>query len=202
MHPGKVKDSEIKESNPEEDASIVRIALDLGVTDARLITPDQVVVASWVRLKCQFGCPSFASTLICPPFTPPADEVRRALSEYSKILALRFDQAQIQHARNSKEFASALSGRQKTVNEITTRIERELLLKGYYKAFALPPSRCSLCAECALRPGKCQHPMQVRPMPESLSIDVFQTVRNIGWSVEVKTDPGQSWASYGLILVE
>ena len=35
----------------------VDAARDFGATDAKVIHPETVVTAPWVRWKCQFGCP-------------------------------------------------------------------------------------------------------------------------------------------------
>jgi|GEM_PF-4491282 len=31
-------------------------ALEMGITGARIIDPETVVVGNWVRLKCPYGC--------------------------------------------------------------------------------------------------------------------------------------------------
>ena len=167
-----------------------------------LITPDQVVIGNWVRLKCQYGCPDFGKTLTCPPFTPPTEEVRKILSEYGKILLLRFEQSSITEDIGDNEFMKEFEKRQREINDVTLKIEKKLLLRGYYKVFALEPGRCNLCSECAREIGKCRFPSEARPAPESLAVDMFGTVKNAGWSLEVKTNLFQSWTNYALILVE
>jgi predicted metal-binding protein len=92
--------------------------------------------------------------------------------------------------------------REREVNNATLKIEKQLLLKGYYKVFALEPGRCNRCSECVREPGKCRFPAEARPAPESLAIDMFGTVKNAGWGLEVKTDLFQSWTNNALILVQ
>ena len=191
-----------RESSNQDDDAVVQIAMSLGATDAKLITESQVVVGNWVRLKCQCGCPYFGKTLTCPPFTPPIEEVRKMLSEYGRILLVKFEQEPISENTDSDKFMEEFEKRQREVNSATLKIEKQLMLKGYYKVFALEPGRCNRCAECAKEPGKCRFPAEARPAPESFAIDVFGTVENAGWGLEVKTNQFQSWINYALILVD
>jgi predicted metal-binding protein len=184
-----------------DDEELIQKASALGAEGAKLIEPDQVVVREWVRFKCQFGCPFFGKKLTCPPFSPSVDQVEKMLSEYNKILILRFEQPAIKET-NSDEFVKELNKRQKTVNDITLRIEKELMLMGYYKVLALEPGICNRCDECVAQQGKCRFPTEARPSPESLAIDMFQTVKNAGWRMEVKTSLNQNWTNYALIFVE
>jgi len=186
----------------QEGITISKLALELGASESKMIAPDSVVVREWVRLKCQYGCPEFGKRLTCPPFSPTVDRVRRALSEYNKILVVKFEQSPISKRIGAEGFMKELNKRERKVNEITLRIEKQLVLKGYYKAFALEPGVCNRCKDCALQQGKCRHPREARPSPESLAIDMFSTVKNAGWNIEVKTDVYQSWTNYALILLE
>nr|MDO8133614.1 DUF2284 domain-containing protein [Candidatus Njordarchaeum guaymaensis] len=186
----------------QEDNSISKLALDLGASESKMISPDSVVIREWVRLKCQYGCPEFGKRLTCPPFVPTVDQIRRALSGYNKILILKFEQPPISKRIGAEGFMKELNKRERKVNEITLKIEKQLVLKGYYKAFALEPGVCNRCKECALQQGKCRHPKEARPSPESLAIDMFLTAKNAGWNIEVKTDVHQSWTNYALILLE
>nr|MDO8099417.1 DUF2284 domain-containing protein [Candidatus Njordarchaeota archaeon] len=184
------------------DNALIKMAADMGAADARLIEPTNVVVSEWVRLKCQYGCPSFGKRLTCPPFTPTIDEVKRTLSEYSRILIVKFDQPPISKKIGAEGFVKEFNRRQRRVNEATLNIEKQLVMKGYYKAFALEPGICVRCKECVAEQGKCKHPTEARPSPEALAINVFSTVKNVGWNLEVKTDVYQSWINYALILLE
>ena len=54
------------------------------------INPSEVVVANWVRLKCKYGCPSYAKKLSCPPYSPEPEETRKVLDEYSKAYLIGY----------------------------------------------------------------------------------------------------------------
>ncbi len=61
--------------------SLEKVALDLGVADAKVIPADHVVVENRVRLKCMVGCPIYGKNLKCPPYTPSVEEFRRILTD-------------------------------------------------------------------------------------------------------------------------
>jgi predicted metal-binding protein len=54
--------------------AFVQRACELGAVGAKAIRADSIVTASWVRLKCQFGCGGWGSSLCCPPHTPSPEE--------------------------------------------------------------------------------------------------------------------------------
>jgi predicted metal-binding protein len=197
--PGKEGDKH--EDAAQQGAEVIGIALAFGVADAKLIKPNQVAVREWVRLKCQFGCDLYAKRLTCPPFTPTIEESKRIISDYHKILILKFEQPSIKE-KDGDKFTNEFNKRERDVNNATLKIEKELFLRGYYKVFALEPGTCNRCSECVAQPGKCRFPAEARPSPESLGIDIFETMKNAGWNMEVKKDTSQNWTNCGLILID
>ena len=83
----------------------------------------------------------------------------------------------------------------------TVALERHLFLVGYYKAFGLVSETCALCKQCAY-PEPCKFPMYKRPSVESFSIDMFQTIQNIGRPVRICNDVKDEYDCYSLILLE
>jgi predicted metal-binding protein len=158
-------------------------ALELGAIAAKVINTSSVVTAAWVRLKCQYGCGGFNSSLCCPPHTPTPEETRRFIDCYDK--AILFE-----------------AGRREP-KKIAVQLEREVFLAGYYKAFGLGSGPCRYCGDkpCALDKG-CRHPMEARPSMEACGIDVFATVRSNGFEIEVVKDRQDSQHYFGLVLVE
>ena len=39
-------------------------AIELGATKAKIIKAEEVIVADWVRLKCQYGCGGYVKNRI------------------------------------------------------------------------------------------------------------------------------------------
>jgi predicted metal-binding protein len=74
---------------------------------------------------------------------------------------------------------------------------------GYYRALALLGGQCTFCKECANLKGEpCTFPEKPRPAMESCGIDVFQTVRNNGFTIEPLREKGETLNLFRMILVD
>ncbi|MFB3886644.1 MAG: DUF2284 domain-containing protein [Thermodesulfobacteriota bacterium] len=162
-------------------------ALELGMTGAQEIDPRSIVTGEWVRMKCQFGCSGFGKRLTCPPYAPTPDTTRKVIDSYGKAILL--------HQRLEK------GERSKGFHEILVRLEREIFLDGYYKAWSMGSGPCHLCKECDTE-GLCQHGNEARPSMEACGIDVFKTARDNGFPIEVVQTHEEDRNIYGVILVE
>jgi predicted metal-binding protein len=161
--------------------------LEMGVDEAKVIDPCSVVTAEWVRMKCQFGCPGFGTSLCCPPHTPPPDVTRKVINSYQKAILL--------HRRLPK--------REKTrpFNEAIVNLEIKIFLDGYYKAWGMGSGPCRLCKECDLT-ASCKHGFEARPSMEACGIDVFKTARDNGFPIDVVETHEEERNIFGVILVE
>jgi len=168
-----------------------------GIDEIILIDTSEICVADWVQLKCKYGCKKYGKSWCCPPETPSSDRVRSLLNEYSKALLLCGNIKSTQFHRDNHQKRR----KQVQVWKGTVAMERQLFLNGYYKAFALIAETCALCKECAY-PHDCKFPMERRPSVESFSIDVFQTLKNIGKQFEIAKDVMEEHNCYSLILLE
>lgn len=162
-------------------------ALELGIDGVKVIDPRSIVTAEWVRMKCQFGCPGFGTSLCCPPHTPTPDVTRKVIDSYEKAILL--------HRRLKK------GERSKGFNETVVRLEIEIFLDGYYKAWSMGSGPCRLCKECDPN-GFCKYGYESRPSMEACGIDVFKTARNNGFPIEVVRTHEEERNIYGVILVE
>jgi predicted metal-binding protein len=163
----------------------VKKAVDLGADDATIIDTGTIVTGPWVRWKCRYGCDGYDSSLCCPPHTPDYRETREMVDSYEKALLV--------HVTDDIKRSTDLT-------VIVARLERDIFLAGYYKAFALGAGPCSLCAECPK--GVCRHPAKARPSMESCGIDVFQTARNNGYTIKVLKGHSCRMNRFGVVLVE
>lgn len=165
-----------------------------GYSDYRWIAAEKIVVAEWVRFKCMFGCGSYGAKAACPPQVPSVPECRRFFADYACAAVFHFpkrlDDPEQRH-RWSRD-----------VNKKLLNLERAVFLSGYRKAFLLFMDECSLCADCPGRRLECRDKRSARPCPEALGVDVFATVRSIGYPIEVLTDTGQTMNRYAFLLVE
>ena len=165
-----------------------------GYTDFKWVDPGEVVVAQWVRTKCTFGCGNYGHNATCPPNVPSVAEVRQLFSEYSTVAIFHFA-----HAVAKPEDRHAWT---RGINQELLKLERALFLAGYYKAFLLCCDSCYLCDDCSETRGTCKNPRSARPSPESMAIDVFTTVRKIGFPIEVLTEYSQTMNRYAFLLIE
>jgi len=83
---------------------------------------------------------------------------------------------------------------------VINKLEIGIFLAGYYKAFALSGGHCQLCPECTLK--ECRNPTIARPSMESCGIDVFSTVKNNGYPIEVLKDISDTMNIFCLVLIE
>jgi predicted metal-binding protein len=154
---------------------------DLGAIEATVIKASSVVTAGWVRLKCQYGCDGYGSSLCCPPNTPTPEETRKVIDGYETALLAHF-------------------GMNGGVTKAMVTLERETFLQGYYRAFAFGAGPCMLCKFCP-KEG-CKHPDRARPSMEACGIDVFATARGNGYPIHVVLNKDCEQNLYGLLLVE
>lgn len=161
-------------------------ALEAGLTGARPIDPHSIVTAEWVRLKCQFGCSGYGMSLCCPPYSPTPEVTRKVLDSYAKAILIH---------RNMDKGTKG-----KDLTQILVDFERVIFLDGYYKAWSMGSGPCRLCRTCNL--GGCQRGPEARPSMEACGIDVFKTVRDHGFPIDVVRAHGEVRNFYGVILVE
>ena len=162
-------------------------ALEMGIDGAKRIDPHSVVTAEWVRMKCQFGCPGFGTSLCCPPHSPAPDLTRKVIDSYQRAILL--------HRRLGR------GERGKIFNETVVRLEIKIFLDGYYKAWSMGSGPCRLCKECDLT-VPCKHGFEARPSMESCGIDVFKTARDNEFPIDVVRTHEEERNIFGLILVE
>jgi len=168
---------------PPEDSGerFLRMALEGGAVGAKIVSTDSIRTGSWVRWKCHFGCGGWGQTLMCPPHSPTPAETGEMLKDYERAVLF--------------ETPKGVSP-----TRLAFTIEREAFLMGYYKAFGLGAGPCGLCDECALDEG-CRHPKEARPCMEACGIDVFATVRNNDFAIEVVKSRDERPHYFGLALL-
>lgn len=171
--------------------SFCKKAIEMGVERAKIIDARSIVTAEWVRMKCQYGCPGFGMSLCCPPRSPTPDTTRKVIDSYQKAILL--------HRRLQK--GEKRGERAKIFNKAVVRLEIEMFLDGYYKAWSMGYGPCDRCKECNLS-GPCRHGLEVRPSMEACGIDVFKTARDNGFTLKVLRKREEERNIFGLVLVE
>jgi len=108
----------VKERREDPMNYLLKRALQLGAEKAKIIDTDTIVMAEWVRWKCEYGSPLFEKDSFHPPLAPDMESTKKVLKEYTKAILL--------NGSNGMALTSA-----------AVMLEGEAYHRGYYKAFAL-----------------------------------------------------------------
>lgn len=165
----------------------------LGHDDFRWIDAKNIAVAQWVRMKCAYGCGNFGKKACCPPNGPTIDECRDFVSGYERAIVFHFPKK----VEKPEDRHSWTPG----VNRRLLEAERAVFLAGFHKAFLTFIDSCHMCNDCQPRKEDCNNKKQSRPAPEAIGIDVFATVRSVGYPIEVLTNYGQEMNRYAILFV-
>jgi predicted metal-binding protein len=82
------------------------------------------------------------------------------------------------------------------------KLERAAFLAGHQKAFLLFMDECRICKECPRIRIECKNLQLSRPCPGGLGVDVFATVRKLGFPIEGLTNYRQAMNRYSFLMVE
>jgi len=195
----------------KKDLNVLMEELRVIHDDFRLIPAKEIEVADWVRWKCRYGCRGYAKHLSCPPYTPAPEDTRKLIRGYDKALIVRFEDVKPNLDVPPRHLHHFLWDAIKMVSDTMYEMERHTFLSGYYKAFAMDALPCSYCDPCIPEENKdldlapkrfCRHQDRVRPSMEACGIDVFATVRKVGYEAEVFISPYQKITLFGLLLIE
>jgi predicted metal-binding protein len=164
-----------------------------GYADYKWIDPKWIIVAQWVRMKCMFGCGEYGRGGACPPNTPSVAECKQFFSEYANAVILHFEgqmaKPEDRHAWSAK------------INAKLVKLERDVFLAGFERAFLLFMDSCCFCKECSGKRDTCEQPHMARPAPEAMAVDVYSTVRQFGFEINVRTDYDQKMDRYAFLMV-
>ncbi|MBC7294670.1 MAG: hypothetical protein H5T84_11350, partial [Thermoleophilia bacterium] len=68
------------------------LAVQLGMSEARVIDTAQIVVDERVALKCSVPkCFGYGTCANCPPHAPTPEEIRRIVNQYRRAVVMRLD---------------------------------------------------------------------------------------------------------------
>jgi predicted metal-binding protein len=158
------------------------------------IDPKKIIVAQWVRLKCQFGCKEFGKSAVCPPNTPTVSECKQFFQEYTNAVIFHFE-ASVENPEDRFLWT-------KKINAKLNKLERDVFIAGFQKTFLLYMDTCCLCDECNSDRSLCKHQELARPAAEALSVDVFSTVKQFGFPIQVLSDYSQTMNRYAFLLID
>jgi predicted metal-binding protein len=191
---GKIRARRIKLDTPEKilkkDLDLYQEkSLQLGATDARIISARQVVVDPRVRLKCLVPrCHLYGETPNCPPYTPELHQMRRILEKYNYAILVKNDVLPAEDFVDDEKWYKAHMAHQAKTHHIVSGVEALAFNDGYYFAagFAAGGCKTALCGGriCQfLDSGRCRFPLKARPSMEAVGIDVYRLVSLVGWEI-------------------
>ena len=159
-----------------------QLAIEKGALRAEIFTLDQIVFDQRTFLKCLFGCPGGM------PYCPTKQDVANSLV-YADIM------------KNYNWGIILCTDNLKTGQQITLELESAAFLAGCHFAFGVTEfENCEICAFDAC--GQCAAPKKVRPPLYALGIDVYTTVRNLGWELSVVQHKGDPAKNITAVFVE
>jgi len=167
-----------------EKEKYVSLAVAEGAADVIMVTPDDIVFDGRTLLKCMFGCSDWGRGPTCPSRdgTLKPWEYESLLRKYTTVMIIR------SHDKSVAQKAAFA-------------VEREAFLDGDVFAFSM--SDCALCGECAGKSGlPCRDPRRARPAFHSVGVDVFTTVRNLGFPIEPLRNPGEPQNWYAAVWLD
>jgi predicted metal-binding protein len=161
----------------------VKLAKKLAMVDARIISPREIVFDIRAILKCRWGCEDyFKEDVRCHTRGTSFQERVAMINQYHQVLVIQSHEA-------------------RALSQAAIKIERAAFLDGHYFAFAV--RTCNLCRACAVQEGlACPTPEKIRPCDQSFGIDVYKTVRNLGWPCEVLRNKDGLQNRYGFVLID
>lgn len=165
-----------------------------GFHDYKWIDPEKIVVSFWVRMKCIYGCPEYGSNASCPPNTPSFSECEKFFREFKEAVIFHFEK---KLDKPEDRFAWT-----REISLKLLELEKEVFLSGYVKAFLLFMDSCEICQDCVKKRGECKHPKLARPTPEGMAVDVYTTVRQVGYPIEVLKDYSEKMNRYAFLMIE
>jgi predicted metal-binding protein len=188
------------QNEAEKFEFLVKLAIEKGAADAKIIPTNKVVVEDRVVLKCKVGCNHYGKTLACPPYTPSAQEFRKIVSEYSYAMFMKFTTKATADAEVYKylmtyetdpsvpkdikekatEFWQNWKDSKRQMLQSVVDLEKAAMKQGYSLAISFISGHCQLCEKCNTDSKICRHPELMRMSEDAIGVNVKKTAANAG----------------------
>jgi len=199
---------------------LVKLALENGAADAKIISANKVIIEDRVVLKCKVGCSNYGKTLACPPYTPTAEEFRKIVAEYAYAMFMKFKSnaaADTETQRNlnvaegdstvtkgvkdkAAKFWADWKADKKRMLKSVVELERAAMKEGYNLALAFASGTCQLCDKCNTETRICVHPELARWSEDAVGVNVRKTAANAGIKFTFPFDKNPE--SFALLLID
>ena len=164
-------------------------AIELGATDAKIITTDMILIDERVRAKCIVPiCGSFGKNANCPPHAMDLDLVRKLVNNFQYAIFYMIKVPS--HESAGPEFKEKKLGLRSAIKnfEISSKVESEAFYDGYHLAMAFAGGPCELylCPNqgCKALEGEgCRHPYRARSSMEGVGMNAYTMAAKMGWEI-------------------
>ena len=199
----------VSEGQLHKDLETYRLqAIDLGATDAKVITMDTIIIDERVRAKCTYPkCPGYGTNANCPPYAMSLDQVRKVVKNFAYGILIKLEVPSLDTAGIEAREKNLSSPYNRKVTEIIAKIEAQAFYDGYYLAVGFGMGTCKsiFCPDIdcqALVPGQsCPHRLKARSSMEAVGMDCFRMAANIGWNIyPIGNETSPEEIPYGLRL--
>lgn len=173
-----------------------------------------IIFSPLSQLVCQ-NCGMFGRTFVCPPFTRKYDKTREYLKQFDKFIFIISESDPAEYEKRYTEIKSKFNlSEYRIQNLVGTQINamncgnarHDLkivvgFIKSRYNKYNFLEvgggcNRCRICQKWLHKP--CAHPNEARASCEGSGIDVYTTLRNIGY-VELESPPIKKYISVAFI---
>ena len=164
-------------------------AIELGATDAKIITTDMILVDERVRAKCIYPkCRSYGTNANCPPHAMDLDMVRKVVNRYKYAIFLMLKVPPEEVAGPDVREKRLSRPSQIKNHEIVSKLEAEAFYDGYHLALGFAGGSCKLAfcptVECATLKGEgCRHPLRARSAMEAVGLNAYVMAAKVGWDI-------------------
>lgn len=165
-------------------------AIELGATDAKIITTDMVLIDERVRLKCIVPlCRNYGGSPNCPPHAIDLELMRKVVKNfrYAIFYMLKLSPQEVAGPEyRTKRLGVPASMKN---SKISAQIESEAFYDGYYLAMGFASASCkiNLCPDedcSALVPGQhCRNPLIARHSMEGAGMNAYLMAARAGWDI-------------------
>ena len=182
------------DKNTEILDELVREALKLGASDARIITVESIRVEERLAVMCRTPqCDGYGQSVNCPPYVLKPLGFKELLKRYQYALVFKIDVATQMLLGEDRDIVAS------RIHKITSSVEQFAIARGYLNSKGLAAGSCkrifcSKDAGCSVldENGVCRFPDIARPSMSGLGINFFELSQLLGWQINnitKDTDP-------------
>ncbi|MFP3980760.1 MAG: DUF2284 domain-containing protein [Desulfobacterales bacterium] len=167
----------------EITTGLIREALELGATDAAVISADQIVVDKSLADKCRNPkCMNYGLSNSCPPHVAGPSAFKDLLETFSRAIVFKIEvPSEVLYSGQNLELFQLL-------HETAAGIEQAAVRMGFSGARAYAGNSCKkvFCGEhleCRVLEGdgQCRNPDRARPSMSGFGVNVAKLYEVAGW---------------------